>query len=73
MEDKISLYDIVLAPLFIAGACYFIYDSIRDMRRGENRPKVTDDLIVMAFERDIMARSDEEMAQMDWLADDDDE
>lgn len=59
--------------MFLAGACYFIYDSIRDMRRGENRPKVTDDLIVMAFERDIMQRSDEEMAQMDWLADDDDD
>lgn len=73
MGDKITLYDIILAPMFLAGACYFIYDSIRDMRRGECRPKVTDDLIVMAFERDIMQRSNEEMAQMDWLADDDDE
>lgn len=72
MDDRISLYDIVLAPMFLAGACYFIYDSIRDMRRGENRPKVTDDLIVMAFERDIMQRSNAELAEMDWEDDDDD-
>ena len=71
MEDRISLYDIVLAPLFVAGACYFIWDSIKDMRRGENRPVVTDDLIVMAFEQQIMKRSDEELAEMDWESEDD--
>ena len=64
------MYDILLAPLFIAGALYFIYDSIKDMRRGENRPVVTDDLIVMAFKRDIMQRSSSELAEMDWEDDD---
>ena len=73
MEDKISIYDVLLAPLFLAGACYFIYDSIRDMRRGECRPKVTDDLVNMAFEEMLIRRSDEEMENMDWLADDDDD
>lgn len=58
--------------MFIAGAGYFVWDCIKDMRRGENRPKVTDDLIVMAFERDIMQRSSSELAEMDWEDDDDD-
>lgn len=65
--------DFILAPLFLLGAGYFVWDCIRDMRRGECRPKVTDQMIDEAFERDIMQRSDEEMAQMDWLADDDDD
>ena len=38
----------------------------------ENRPTVTDQMIEQAYERDIMLKSDEEMAEMDWLADDDD-
>lgn len=70
--DKISLYDVVLAPLFIIGAGYFIWDSIKDMRRGENRPKVTDDLVNMAFEEMLIRRSDEEMENMDWEDGDDD-
>jgi hypothetical protein len=70
MDSKISIWDVVLAPLFLAGACYFIYDSIRDMRRGENRPKVTDDMIDSAFEAMLQKQSDEEMEDMDWLDDD---
>lgn len=66
MEDRISLYDIVLAPLFLAGACYFIWDSVKDMRRGENRPPVTDKMIEDAFERDVMDNFDEEFDSIDW-------
>lgn len=66
-----SKWDYILAPVFLAGAGYFVWDCIKDLRRGENRPKVTDDLIVMAFERDIMARSDAELAEMDWESEDD--
>lgn len=69
--DKISLYDIVLAPLFIGGACYFIWDCIKDMRRGENRPKVPDDLVHMVFDEMLKQRSNEELAEMDWEDDDD--
>lgn len=71
MEDRISLYDIILAPLFLAGSCYFIWDSIKDMKRGENRPKVTDDLVNMAFEQMLEKRADEELENMDWEDDDD--
>lgn len=71
MDDRISLYDIILAPLFLAGACYVVWDCIRDMRRGENRPKVTDDLVNMAFEQMLEKRADEELENMDWEADDD--
>lgn len=68
MASKISVWDFVLAPLFLAGACYFIYDSIRDMRRGECRPTVTDDMIDAAFSDMLQKRSDEEME--DWFDDD---
>lgn len=65
--------DFILAPLFLLGAGYFVWDCIRDMRRGECRPKVSDDLVNMAFEEMLIRRSDEEMENMDWLADDDDD
>lgn len=65
-RDDITLYDIVLAPLFLAGACYVIWDCIRDMCRGENRPAVTDKMIEEAFERDVMDNFDEEFDSIDW-------
>lgn len=71
--DKITLYDIILAPLFLAGACYFAWDAINDMRRGECRPPVTDDMIDKAFTDMLIRQSDEEMENMDWMIDDDDE
>lgn len=71
--DKISLYDVVLAPLFLLGAGYVIWDCIRDMRRGENRPKVTNDMIDKAFEDMLIRQSDAEMESMDWMSDDDDD
>lgn len=71
--DRITLYDVVLAPLFIAGACYFAWDAIKDMRRGENRPKVTHDMIDTAFEEMLIRQSDAELENMDWMSDDDDD
>lgn len=71
--DKISLYDVVLVPLFLLGAGYFIWDCIRDMRRGENRPKVTNDMIDTAFEEMLIRQSDAELENMDWMSDDDDD
>lgn len=71
--DKITLYDIILAPLFIVGAGYAIYDAVRDMRRGENRPVVTNDMIDAAFEDMLIRQSDAEMENMDWMSDDDDD
>lgn len=69
--DKISLYDVVFVPLFLLGAGYFIWDCIRDMRRGENRPKVTNDMIDTAFEEMLIRQSDAELENMDWMSDDD--
>lgn len=71
MRNGMHKCDFILAPLFLLGAGYFVWDCIKDLRRGENRPVVTDDLIVMAFERDIMARSNAELAEMDWESEDD--
>lgn len=69
-QDNISIWDIVLAPLFLAGACYFAWDAIKDMRRGENRPKVTNDMIDTAFEEMLIRQSDAELENMDWMSDD---
>ena len=65
--------DILLAPLCVAACSYALYKIVRDIvSMEENRPTVTDQMIEQAYERDIMLKSDEEMAEMDWLADDDD-
>lgn len=71
MRNGMHKCDLILAPLFLLGAGYFVWDCIKDLRRGENRPKVTDAMIDEAFEQQLMARSDEELAEMDWIWDED--
>lgn len=66
-----SKWDYILAPLFIVGACYFALDAIKDMRRGENRPVVTDGMVISAIEDLLQSRSDAELENMDWMSDDD--